>query len=157
MPVHFDKHQGPRNRRRQTPADQIERLAKRGLTKEEIARELGITTRTFQRRLLAEHSLYLAWEKGAIAAGTYHDLQRLRTLEADEGQIKLMPVDDEVLQALKRKRLNGEPLPARKRMWMLREITGFDTNMLVKSIERLEANLKAAVHVGTIYTEYEAF
>lgn len=150
--MRFEKYQGPQNSQRVTPLARVRQLAAQGLTKKEAARELKMSLRGFQIRLAGQTSIYKAWEEGAQEAGTF--CNNRRSLEADEGVILLQPIDHVVLAAL---RDTKGGLPKRKRVPLLRELTGLDTGTVVKALERLTGNLEIAVFEGVTYTEYEAF
>lgn len=151
-------HRMRRAAAKKSPNEQVRLLAARGLTKEEIANELGITLRTFLTQLASSLSMNHAWETGAKESGTFRESQRSRTLEADEGTVLVQPMDEIVYDVLKRARFGRQKLPAVKRMSHLRLILpGLTVGQIVTSIERLEANLRVGVHEGVIFTEYEAY
>lgn len=151
-------HRMRRAAAKKSPIDQVRSLAARGLTKKEIANELGITLRTFLTQLASSLSMNQAWEAGAKESGTFRESQRSRTLEADEGTVVIQPIDEIVFEALEKKRLGRQRLPVIKRMSHLRQLLpGLTVGEIVTSIERLEANLRVGVREGVIYTEYEAY
>jgi DNA-binding transcriptional regulator YiaG len=155
-PSHEHRSNAPRlqrhadENRKDATAARVEFLAAGGLSKAEIAVELNMSTREFKFRLAKNLSIYQAWERGAKTAGTFKENQKPRTLEADEGVVVLQPIDTIVLAALKVGQTS-------KRMPALRQLTGLDTGKLVKSLERLEANLQIKITEGLVFTEYEAY
>ncbi len=140
------------------PAD-VERYASEGLTKREIAKKVGMCYTTFRGHLVNSTAVLRAWERGARRAGTFSDKQIPKSIQDDDGDttICLRPGDQTItLRAIAKKSHKGSKLPQRKRIGMLRELTDLDTGTIIQSIERLVIHQLVTVHVGIIFTEYEA-
>ena len=140
------------------PEGKVRELASLGLSKRAIAKQLGMCYTSFRGRLVDELAIYREWEAGAKIAGTFTDKQRPKTiLDADEGLIYLQKVDEKViLPALERKQFNGRPLESRKRIRVMRELTGLDDYTIIAALERLVSHGMALQHNGLMFTEFEA-
>lgn len=123
--------------------DQIYKLAAAGMSKPEIAKEIGLSLSRFERRMTKERSLYHAWECGAKQADTFSPRQKSPLADDD---IPLQPVDQTIWQTLVR--------CGQLRVKHLHEITGVPTSRIVTSLERLLIHGFVDAHEGVVFTEY---
>lgn len=142
------------------PPGKVKELASLGLSKRAIAKKLGMCYTSFRGRLVDELTIYKEWEDGSMMAGTFTEKQRMRPrtiFDGDEGVIYLQRVDEAIiLPALKAKRFNRRTVESRKKLRVMREITGLDDYTIIASLERLVSHGMAREHSGLMFTEYEA-
>ncbi|MEQ1762551.1 MAG: hypothetical protein ABL984_05315 [Pyrinomonadaceae bacterium] len=130
-------------------------LAAQGLSRREIAGVMEIPWSTFRLHLESSLSLYQALERGEQRAGKVN--KRTPVYDEEERQIPLVPFDQTVLEALLKERYRRRKLPTRKRIGIIRAVTGCnDLGVLVRSLERLILRQEVVMYEGITFTEYEA-
>lgn len=136
------------------PPERVRELAARGLERDEIAKELGMSFTTFRRRL-DNSSIQAAYEEGRREYAPTAKTRAQIGFDA-EGVPYLTKHDRKVLKALKQQKVQREKFSLHKQVAALREITKFTDRQIIKSLERLEIHQMIKRYEYLNFTKFEA-